>query len=63
MLFENYSYFSSRHLKIIGYILRNKQKNKCVSIYEIIRLIIVNMKMKMEKKSHRYDINRPEKNW
>ena len=47
------------HPKIIGHILKNKQKNKCVCIHEIIRLIIMKMKMKMKNRSHRYDINRP----
>ena len=60
LLFENYSHSSSRHHpKIIGYILRNKQTNKCACIHEITRLIIMNMKMKMTKRSHRYDTNRP----
>ena len=37
-----------------------KKANEQVSlIHEIIRLIIMNMKMKMTKRSHRYDINRP----
>ena len=45
--------------KIIGYILKNKQKKKCVSIHEIIRLIKMKMKMKMKNNSLRYDINRP----
>ena len=27
--------------------------------HEIIRLIIMKIKMKMKKRSHRYDINRP----
>ena len=42
--------------KIVGHILKNKQNNKYVCIYEIIRLII--MKMKMKNRSHRYNINR-----
>ena len=44
----------SYHPKIIWHILKNKQKNKCVCIHEIIRLII----MKMKNRSHRCDINR-----
>ena len=44
----------------MGYILKNKQKNKCVYIHDVIRLIIMKMKMKMKNKSHRYDINRPK---
>ena len=47
------------HLKIIGHILKNQQKNNCVCIHEIIRLTIMKMKMKMENRSHRHDINRP----
>ena len=47
------------HPKIIGHVLWNKQTNKWVYIHEIIRLIIMNMKMKMTKRSHRCDINRP----
>ena len=45
--------------KIIGYILKNKQKNNCVCFDEVIRLNIMKMKMKMKKRSRRYDINRP----
>ena len=35
------------------------QKSKWVSIHKIIRLIKMNMKIKMKNTSHRYDINRP----
>ena len=45
--------------KIIGRILQNKQKSNCVYIHEIIRLIIMTMKMKIKNRSHRYNINRP----
>ena len=45
--------------RIIGNIPKNKEKNKRISMHEIIRLIIMEMKMKIEKWSHRYDINRP----
>ena len=41
--------------KLIGHILKNKQKSKRVFTHEITRLIL--MKMKMKTKSHRYDIN------
>ena len=45
------------HPKIIGYILKNKQKNKCVCIHDII---IMKMKMKMKNRSHKCDmINKP----
>ena len=37
------------HPKIIGHILKNKQKNKRVCIHEIMKLIIMKMKMKMKK--------------
>ena len=47
------------HPKIIRYVLKNKQKNKCVCIHEVIRLIIMKIKMKMKNRSHRRDINRP----
>ena len=53
LTFENYQ------PRIITHILKNKQKNKCVCIHKIIRLIIMKMKMKKERRSHRYDINRP----
>ena len=36
------------HPKIIEHILKNKQKNKCVFIHEIIRLTVMKMKMKMK---------------
>ena len=42
--------------KILGHIIKNKQKNKFVCIHEILRFIIMIMKVKMKK---RYDINRP----
>ena len=58
--FKNYSYSSSTiSSKIIGHILKNKQKNKCVCIHEITRLIIMKIMMEMKNRSHRYDINRP----
>ena len=41
------------HSKIIGHILKNKQKNKSADALEIIRLIIMRMKTKM-KKDHIY---------
>ena len=47
------------HPRIIGHILRNKQKNKYVCIHEIMRLIIMKMNMKMKNRSHRYNINKP----
>ena len=33
--------------------------DKCVSIHEILLLIMKKMKMKMKKRSHRYEINGP----
>ena len=33
----------------MGHILKNKQKNKCVRVHEITRLIIKKIKMKMKK--------------
>ena len=47
------------HPKIVGHILKNKQKSKWVCIHEIMRLIIMKMTMKTKNRSHRYDINRP----
>ena len=38
--------------------LKNKQKNKCVCIHDIIRLTIMKIKMKMKNRSHRHDLNR-----
>ena len=59
----NFCYFKIIHIlhlrhhqKIIGQILKNKQKHKCVRIHEITGLII--MKMKMKNRSHSYAINR-----
>ena len=40
------------HLKIIRHSLKNNQTNNCACIHEIIRLIIMKMKMKMRKKDH-----------
>ena len=45
--------------KIIGHILKNKQKSKCACIHEIIRLTIIKIKMKMKKRAHTYGKNRP----
>ena len=43
--------FHSRYQpKIFGHILKN---NKCVCIHEIMRLVIMRMKIKMNKISHR----------
>ena len=59
-LFENYSHssspLSSKNNRTYS---KNKQKNKCVCIHEIIQLIIMKMKMKEKNRSHRYDINGP----
>ena len=52
-LFENYSLSSfTLSCKNNKTYLKNKQKTKCVCIYEIIRLII--MKMKIRKKNRSY---------
>ena len=59
LLFENYLHSSSgNHQKITGHVLKNKLKNKCVCIHEIIRLIITRMKMRIKTTSHSYNINR-----
>ena len=44
------------HPKIIGHILGNKQKNKSACIHEIIRLIIIKLKMKTKNRSHRHGL-------
>ena len=59
LVFGNYSHSSPNHPNIIGHTLKNKQKNKCVCIHEIVRLIIMKMKVKMKSRSHRYDMNKP----
>ena len=44
--------------KTIGPILK-KAKNRCLSIDDIMQLVITKMKMKMKNRSRRYNINRP----
>ena len=39
--------------KILGHILKNKQKGQSVFTHEITRLITMKMKMKIKNKSHR----------
>ena len=63
----NFCYFEVIHIlheryhpKIIGHVLKNKQKNECLCIHDIIRLIIMKIKMKMKNRSQRYGINRPK---
>ena len=49
------------HPTFIRHILQKKQKkqkNKCVYIHDIIRLIIITVKTTMKNRSHRYDTNR-----
>ena len=53
-----YTFHLRYYPNIIGHILGNKQKNNCVCIHDIIRFIIMKMKMQMKNRSHRYDINR-----
>ena len=60
LLFENYSHSSfTLSSKDNGTYCKNKQKNKCVCVREIMRLFIIKRKMKMWNRSHRCDINRP----
>ena len=60
LLFKNYSHSSSAlSPKTIEYILNNKKIKNSVCIHEIIRLIIMKMKMKLKDRSHWYVINRP----
>ena len=47
------------HPKIKGHILKNSQRNKYACIHETMRLIIMKMKIKINNRSHRYDISRP----
>ena len=49
---------SRYYSKLIGHILKYKKKNNSVCIHEIIRLIIMKMKMKIKNRSYRYDISR-----
>ena len=58
LLFKNYLHTLSSYYPKIGFILKNKQRNKCGCIQEIIRLIIMKMEMKIKNRSHSYDINR-----
>lgn len=46
--FENYIFYQRYQPKIKGHILKNKQRNKCVCIHEILGLTIMKMKMKMK---------------
>ena len=48
---------SRYYSKIIGHVLKNKQKNKCVRIHEIIRLVVMKMKVKMKNVFHIHDMN------
>ena len=43
------------HPKMKAHILKNKEKKKCFCINEIIRLIIMKMKIKTKKRLHGYD--------
>ena len=50
------------HQKLIRYILKSKQKNKCGCIHEKCGCILINHnenKDEKKKGSNRYDINRP----
>ena len=47
------------HRNIIGHTQKNNQKSKCVCINEIIRFILIKMKMKEKNRSNRCDIKRP----
>ena len=44
------------HLKIIGLVLNNSQKNNCICFNKVMTMKI---RLKMKNKSHRYDIIRP----
>ena len=51
------------HPKIIGHILKNKQKSKRFLTPDIARLIILKMEMKMKNRSRRYHIRLQASNW
>ena len=52
LLFENYSHSSpTLSSKITGHILENKQKNNCVCIHDIIRLIKMKLIIKIKLRS------------
>ena len=54
LLFENNSHSSfSYYPKIMGHVLKNKQKSKGVFFHEITRLIIMKVKIKMKNGSYR----------
>ena len=59
LIFEIYCSHSPSTLtsKIVRHI-KNKQRNKYVCVHEIIWVIIMKIKMKSNKRSHRYDIHR-----
>ena len=46
------------HQKVIQDIVKSWAKQKCFCFNEIIWLVIKKMKVKIENRSHRYDINR-----
>ena len=48
------------HRNIIGHILKNKQKSKCVFILETTQIIIMKTKMKKKNRLHKYGQNRPK---
>ena len=47
------------HPQIVGHILKNKQKSKYVCIHEINTINDNENEDENQKRSHRYDINRP----
>ena len=50
--------FYKHYSKIMRYILKNKEKNKCVCIYDSTQLIIMKMKMEIKNRSHWCNISR-----
>ena len=60
LLLVNYSHFSSSlSFKNNRAYFKKEAKEHYVCFHEIIRVIIMKMKIKMKNRSHRYDINRP----
>ena len=41
------------HPKMVGQVLKNKKKDKCVCIHKITRLILMKLKINMKNRSHR----------
>ena len=59
LLFEIICFIHPRyHPEIIGQILKNVRK-KDICLNEVIWLMTMEIRLKMKRRSHRYDMNRP----